>query len=533
MPRISSALLFCAALAAQEPGAGLDVVYLRTGEQLTGRITAELEGYVEIQLAEGATVGLSRAQVQSVARGAVTPAPPPRATVAPRDEWFVLRDAHGEAVGWLHAAVTVAPNGHLTVHEEYEFAQGARRFQVTSQAEADADLRPLRCYFRERTSEPQPGSMLDAAAAVGGDRLRTERIVEGEVIARRLRLQRLDQRGRTERDIDWPDDASFPLLARLMWRQGIAASAAGTPTTTRWFDPATEEFQQRRLEALRPRTVAANGERSQVAEWAEASEQGRNAEWLDADGNTLRRELAGPGLVAVRASVETARSATAQTARSATPQTARSATTWAREAAALLYEPAGSFGLWVPNPAWQPAGEPQPGQLALHCAAHGATITLGVLDHLDADASLETAVEAVANWWRLLHPGQTITGRESLLVRGHEAVRLRCEHERAALHATLDVIAHGGRILVLRCESPAAVRQELAPDFALVQRSLELQPAAPAASAGVPEPRSLPPGGSQARRPQARRPADPASPASQPVVAPRREPPPQVRVVID
>jgi len=512
MPRIVLAMLLSAALQAQEASPGLDIVHLRTGEQLTGRITTELEGYVEIQLAEGATVGLSRAQVKSVARGAVAAPLRPRVSVAPRDEWFVLSDADGEAVGWLHAAVTVAANGVLRVHEEYEFAQGGRRFQITSQVEADAELRPLRCYFRERTSEPQPGTLLDAAAAPAGDRIRTERIVEGEVVGRRLRLQRLDHRGRSERELDWPEDASFPLLARLLWRQGLASGTAGAPGAAPWFDPGTEEMQQRRLEVPRQRTVTLDGARAEIAEWVEASDSGRNAEWVDAERNTLRRELAGPALVAVRASAEAARGAVG----------------WQRQAAALLREPAGSFGLWVPNPAWQPSGEPQPGQVALYCAAHGASITLGVLDHLEPDASLDTAADAVANWWRLLHPGQAITGRENLRLRGHDAVRLRCEHARAAQHATLDVIATGGRILVLRCEAPAAVREELAADFALVQRSLELQPAAPAAGPGVPEPRSLPLGRSHARRP-----ADAASDASRAATPARREPLPQVRVVID
>lgn len=511
MRRIVSLLLCCATVGAQEAGRGLDVVHLRTGEQLTGRITTELEGYVEIELAEGATVGLSRAQVQSVSRGTVAPPPPPRVTVAPRDEWFVLSDANGDAVGWLHAAVTVAADGQLRVHEEYEFAQGARRFQVTSRVDADADLRPLRCYFRERTSESQPGTLHEAAAAPAGDRIRTERIVEGEVVGARLRLQRLDHRGRTEREIEWPPQASFPLLARLRWRQGLANEAGAGTGQDPWFDPATEEMQHRRLEALRPRTVIVDGVRREIAEWAEASDSGRNAEWIDAEHQTLRRELAGPALVAVRSSADSARGAIG----------------WQPKAAALLREPAGSFGLWVPNPAWQPAGAPQPGQLALHCAAHGATITLGVLDHLEPDASLETAADAVANWWRLLHPGQAITAREALQWRGHAVVRLRCEHAQSALHATLDVIAQGGRILVLRCEAPAAVQQELAPDFALVQRSLELQPAAPVATPGVPEPRHLPVG-----RPALRRPAEAAAaPSTAP--AARREPPPQVRIVID
>ena len=54
----------------------LDVVLLKNGDELVGRVTAELDAYVEIRIEDGATIGISRAQVKAVRRGAK--AAPPR-----------------------------------------------------------------------------------------------------------------------------------------------------------------------------------------------------------------------------------------------------------------------------------------------------------------------------------------------------------------------------------------------------------------------------------------------------------------------
>ena len=76
-----------------DPEAKLDVVVLKNGDELVGSITAELDGYVEIAIEDGATVGISRAQVKEVRQRAVA-APLKAAVVRADDAWFVQNFGH-------------------------------------------------------------------------------------------------------------------------------------------------------------------------------------------------------------------------------------------------------------------------------------------------------------------------------------------------------------------------------------------------------------------------------------------------------
>jgi hypothetical protein len=285
--------------AQQEPApatpARLDVVELKNGDSLTGVVVAELDGYVELRLEAGAVVGLSRALIQSVRRAAVE-RPVVAASVRPDDSWFVLHDAVGASVGWLHACTKVDDQGRITASEEYEFVEGVRRYQVTNLCVADADGAPRSAYFRERISMPslvaQRLPVPDAAAAA--DRVLDERIVEATVDGERLRVVRLDGHGRHERQLPWVAEATFPLLARTLARHG--ATVVG-PTTM--YDAASEQLVERAVDGTGVRQVVLDGRRQRVVEIAETHAGHRNAEWVDAEMRTIRRELAGPSLVAV------------------------------------------------------------------------------------------------------------------------------------------------------------------------------------------------------------------------------------------
>ncbi|MCA8952422.1 MAG: hypothetical protein KDE27_23125 [Planctomycetes bacterium] len=441
---------------AQQPAASaahLDVILLRNGERFEGRVLTELDGYVEFELEAGSVVGVGRDQVLEIQRGAGAAVATVRAALAPRDEWFSLHDARGAAIGWLHAAIVVGQDGGITVSEEYEFADDGRRYQVTSQCTADARLAPQGCYFRERISEP----MLAIAAAGEQDRIVGERIVDARRRGDALTIVRADGDGRRERTLDWPAGATFPLLAR------IAASATGAAIEDApMFDPATEEFAVRSVAGGRLRSVTVAGQEKQVTELVESGANMQNSVWLDASLHTVRREINGPALVAVPSDAESAKARVGH----------------ARIAEALAREADGAFGLWIPNPAWRAAEELDPGQIALHCDAHDATIALTRIDHLDPGTHAVVAADAVSNWFRLLHPALKIVARENLTVRDRSAIRLRAEgrERRSAVRATVDVIPHGEQFLVLVCFAPARAWEELQHDFDLVLRTAELEP---------------------------------------------------------
>lgn len=435
----------------------LDVVELRNGDTLEGRITVEVDGYVELQLDAGATVGFSTAAVAHIRRGAGGAAPATAADLPAHGEWFVLHDAVGDAVGWLSTSVTANQDGGFTIGEEYEFTAGPKRYQVTSMATAGADRRPRSCYFRERISEPVLATLstglLDGSSQ---DRTVDERIVEARVDGRTLRIQHLDRTGRRERELAWPEAASFPLLART-----LARSASSPLGDTPVFDPAGEELVVRSYDGTRRRKVVHDGVTTTVQEVAEASTAGRNSEWLDGTFHTLRRELAGPSLVALPSASDSARLAVGAV----------------QIPAAIVPEPSGAFGLWIPNPAWTRREDLPVGQVALLCQLHDASVALSRLDHLEPGASLDTAAEAVANWFALLHPDLRLGAASPLAVRERQAIQRIAEGRRGGVpfRATLDVIPQREHYLVLVCMAPVAAWDELAADFAFVRRSVELE----------------------------------------------------------
>jgi hypothetical protein len=430
----------------------LDVIALANGDELIGRITTELDGYIEIRLEAGAVVGLSLAQVAGVRRGA-GPSASASASLPASNQWFVLHAADGAAVGWLSTAVVPQPDGALSIREEYEFQQGNKRYQITSLASADRDGRPLDCYFRERISEPVLVSLALPSPADG----QQERIVEATCRGDRLAVQRLARDGRAEREMPWPNGASFPLLARTFARQPGAVAGE-----RQLFDPAAEELIVCRYEPSKLRRVVLDGTAAQVTEVAETSSAGRNSEWVDGSFRTVRRELAGPALVAVPSNADSAKFAVGAV----------------QIAGAIAAEAGGTFGLWVPNPAWQVESELPAGQVALVCPPHGAAVALTSLDYLEPGASVEAAADAVANWFRLLHPELQRNGREPATLRDRASIRLSADGRRGQVkwHAEVDVVPHRGGFLVLMCSAPAAAWEELATDFAFLRRCVEFEP---------------------------------------------------------
>ena len=444
---------------ASNSGGRLDVVKLKNGDDLIGRVTADLDGYVEIEIEDGATIGVSRAQVKEILMKSV--AVSVRATVVrPETAWFVLHDADGASVGWLHSSVTTSNDGTFTVNEEYEFVNGKRRYQITNQCTADKNGRGLRCYYRERVSHPKLLSQMPGVDQMGsGDRIEDERIVDAVIDSEQLVIRRLDGRGRSERQLPWRADSTFPLLARTLARQ--AKSVVGPVAM---FDPQGEQLIIRRVDGTGVRTMTVAGLPQRVGEVAETDAAGDNRvnrEWVDVNLQVVRRELAGPALVAVPSSAESARGAVGVSSIES----------------AIVAEANGRFGLWVPNPSWTTIDPLPPGHLMLRCAAHQAELRLALIDHLASGTVLETATDAVANWFLLLYPQLQVDSRYNVRIRGRRAMRISATDSRNVDRATIDVIPFEDHYLVLICHAPKRAWDELLPDFEFIRRTVELDAA--------------------------------------------------------
>lgn len=456
-------LLFVACCQDPAPSAAgtpapLDVVELKNGDVLHGRVLVAIDGFVELEIEAGARVGFSSAQVAAIRRG-VAIAPSVQTIVAPRREWFVVHDAAGAAVGWLAASVAHRPDGGFAVQEEYEFQQGERRYQVTALATADSGGAPVSAYFRERITEPTLGAVPLAGGDLAGQQARVvdERIVEAECRGDALVVTRVDCHGRRERTLPWSPTSNFPLLARTLARARRAV-VAGTDL----FDPASEELVRRNYDGRRQRSIAQDGKLVQITELTEAGSGPRNHEWVDANARTLRRELAGPALVAVPADAEAARRV------------------HGAAAPAIVGDAGNAFGLWIPNPAWAPVADLPAGNLVLSCEAHGASATLQRIDHLEPDAVLESAVEAVANAFRLVHPGAQIVARRHGRLRDRASAQLDAtwKHGKEPMRATLDVAALAAGHVVFTCAAPVRAWEELAGDFDFLRAGVEFTPQA-------------------------------------------------------
>lgn len=477
--------------------AALDVVELKNGDVLQGRIVTQLDAYVEIELGAGATVGLSRAQIARIARGEGAPAGPVRGPIAPRSEWFVLYDAAGEAVGWLQAGISVDSDGVVLVSEEYEFSAGARRYQITSQVRASAALEPLGCYFRERIGEPVVAAALVPDQPTGrNERIVEERIQEGRCEGDRLVLSRLDRTGRSERSLPWSAGATFPLLARLQ----ALHEHRSVPVTT-MYDPLHDELLTRGVDAPKVRAVRWDGAPRLVTELVDDAVGAlRNSAWYDERGGTLRRELAGPSLVAVRSVAEAAQRAAGAS----------------RIASSFVVAAGGAFACWLPNPSWVPVDDLPDGRLVLQGPNPAASIAVTRLDHLEPGTALSTAADAVANWFLLLHPELRLQSRQSSTHKGRDAIQIVAQGK--AQRATVDVLPHGEAFVVVSCVAPRELWAELAGDFEFAVRNLELDAAAIAPRLQGPVQRRAVAAEAAAGRHAAARPAAGPSRGSKPLV---------------
>ena len=440
-----------------------DTIELRGGEVLVGRIVLERGNYVEIELQAGCVVGFRQEQIAAIRKASVDPVAPVRAALPARDEWFLLHDGAGASIGSMHRTVSTDRNGLTQVLEEWEFAQGERTCQITSMCRADAGLRPVDCYFRERVIESALiGSPLDPMAKQ--QRVRVERIVEARVEGNRLSVSRLSPQGRTERTLPWPSDATFPQLLHELPLQ----SKSGQVVAATVFDPAVEDLRTTSLAGVRQRQAAIDGTVQLVDESVEQSADGRNVTWRDGSGSVLRREVSGPALVAVRCS----------------PETARNEVGHRRVPAPFVTEAAGAFGLWVPNPAW--TASVHEGSVALRIDSLDASIGLSKLGSLDAGASLDAAAHAVERWSSLTHPEMKVTSRSERSLRGVPAAQIETEGGVGAdsRRARMVVVASDEGFLVLRCAAPSRSWDELDSDFEAVASRLERTAAAVAALAG-------------------------------------------------
>ena len=469
-----------AANRAAEPPA---VVVLQSGEELTGTLITETSTHVEVRVGGDTTIGLPMTQVREIRRlpvAAASTAPLPTVPDADeldlgvRDQWFALHDAEGRVVGTLHATLTRGDGRELRVAEEWSFksvrSEGVAT-EITRLEVLTPTGSPLRCFYHERTRR-------------SGERLpRDERLVRGEVADGELVIVRTDARGTDTRR--YPADATLHLplafAARFRQRPGDYGFRADRLV----YDAASEELQRWSIATGNRRRVDADGVALDVRELSVTVADRTNIEWIDSLGRTVRREVNGCALVAMRTPHDVAVTMAGSAAKAFPPAVAREAT--------------GRFSLWVPNPIWRFDAEQPAGQITATAPLYGATLTVLALEQLGAHAHLDTAADAVERWLRLACTEFRGRGRDLVDLRAQPALRLEgtyvqiVEGRRVRAEVTVFVVPTPDGGFVAACfAAPTAVHEELLGDFERTLLSLELHQRAVAAEASSRRPRILP-----------------------------------------
>lgn len=454
------ALTLCLLAAPQDPVTpDVDVIRLQIGTEITGRIVTETDDYVEVEIGPGTVVGFGKDRVVSISRAVKRAEPQPEPELEPeadgpyrlRDEWNVLHDSEGRAIGWMHATVTPAEDGGVRIGEEWRFAGDGRTVETTVLEVVDADGRPVSAFCHER--------IRSADDRLSGDRV-VRAVVEGDQLAVSVRTPR----GAERRSYDFAPGTRFPLELRAELRQRPAGVQAQETHTV--FDPLTEQFEKRTYDFGRTRRVdLGEGEALPVRVLTASGTRGENTEWLDASARPVRSEIAGPALVAVPVANEAQAKSRAAEASVAFPPSFQA-------------ELNGAFGLWLPSPAWRFVETDRPDEITAEAPVDDATMSLVRLGHLDADLELPSATDAVLRWLRLVHKRLMVVERGEQSIRATVAARVRARatrHDSSEVELLIHVLQIDGQWFAACGSAPRTAFARIEPELEWMVERLELQ----------------------------------------------------------
>jgi hypothetical protein len=430
-----------------------DVIILRAGERLSGRIVRETSDYLELRMGAGTVVGFDKSRVVRITRASASKSGRPVApALADRDHWFLLHNGLGEVVGHLHGSVVRTDDGFFRVGEEWHFRQEAANTDVTLVEVLDDRLHPRSCFYHERKTQVQ------------GNRLMAERLVHGVVEGDRFVVQRRTLGGSEKVKYRLQDGMRFPLSLLEQVRQ--QSDEAPRSASYSLFDPRIDEFVHCDMSSTPRRKVEWQGRPMFVRELVTKIGSATNVEWLDGSHAILRREINGQALVAVPTTKDVAQGLRAR-----------------RHAgfdSALVSDAKAGLALWLPSPTWRPL--PANGsQVRIEASLYDATAVLMELDQIDPGLELDSAADAVLRWLRLsLGKDLHVVDRSKESVKGRSAVRIdaayrvaqkgKIDHRRARVH----VFRVRGRYVALCFTAPTSLHRQLESDYQRISGSVEL-----------------------------------------------------------
>lgn len=437
---------------------GFDVIQLKNGNELEGRILKEIDDYIEIQLAEGTVMGIDRSMAAAIIRAATAqreeePVEDDDQLYKRRDDWRVLHDGDGEPVGWLHETLTRGEDGEYRIGEEWQFVNERRTTEMTFLEVLDANQQPVSCFYRER-SRPRGATQVDA-----------ERIVMATVVDGKLEVARKSTHGKSTSEYERPVDLRFPLELRESLRH--SGSSKDDAQGFDIFDPREEQLLRRSYKVGANRRVLHEGEVVTVNLLETETSSGQNVEWMDGLGNSLRREVNGPALIALPSTEELARHHAKERVQ--------------RFPKALQVSKDERFGMWLPNPSWVFGEEEFEDRIIAGAAHMDAMVSMMRVDQLAAGLALESGAEAVLRWLRLLYPGLSEANKGMINLRGVSGVEYRGSYSRPApgtrsrtYFCQLVVLKVDEEFYAVTIHGPREYEEVLSRDMASILSRLEL-----------------------------------------------------------
>lgn len=430
---------------------GGDVVRLETGSEVRGEILRETDDYIELEVGDGMVLGFEKSKATAILRasqGAVVAEPSSAPRGQDRNEWFVLHDAVGHVVGKLHETLVHTPEG-IRIGEEWTFGRGEDRVAVTVLETLGHDGSPVTCFYHERVVDRR-------------DRVVSERVVRGVVEGGRLKVTRKTMDGSAKRTYEFTTSARFPLELRRELRESSGRRIGHYQV----YDPKTERWSGLAVDAGAFRTVEHGGDSVRVRVIALETDGDQCIEWFNGAKRCIRREVNGTSLVAVPTTESRAR--------------AFNEVRTTEFESSLVADTDGRFAMWLPNPNWSDTSSGA-GEVSMRYPARDASMSLVLLDQLDENALLDTAVDSVERWVRLAHPKIDFGARQHTIIRDTAAVRVRGEYETRrpgeAIRRICDIVVFAladGRFLSFCADLPRANRDELEHDIERVLSRLEL-----------------------------------------------------------
>ncbi len=403
---------------ASEKPAAMDVIVLKNGSRLEGRILSEDEELVQILIGPGQKLGVRKKRISSYERRSDEAETEKREgeeaafPLRPRSDWFRIRNAEGQIVGTLHLVANAEDTKVFRLEEQWTFREGRKNTLVSRIERVNREGKPVSLYFREAVIDTKFNKIL------------SERLFQGKISTDSMVVFERTMKGKKERLLGFEKGNLFPLYVRESLRQGMAKNARSYHASV--YDVMSDLFELRTYELEQddpvpasyfPKLMVRKGSGLRI----QSTSRGRTVrEWVAPGGRVLLMEINGLDLVAEPIEAKEGLSI-------------QKADHLDRKQLSPAQQSLGGFEVWLPRATWSYVRAPQ-GSRVLKALASipdveaRAVLLDGFRDEIDTP---EAAARILLQRWNLDHAwfeesesrGIQIHGRRWIRVLGKGRVR--------------------------------------------------------------------------------------------------------------